>query len=1272
MTAASATSLYASIAPQFTRELPRPGLRVGYADVGGVWQLLAPSFLQRLPLRAIEWRNLVGVTQRIDQLFLHFVEMSVKNVKKELFLTCLYLVTCEDLDKYKSVVRPAVAAWIEAMTAAHIEWLVLYVPLGTRPKTAGTDAPNPVYKKIYDRLRADFAQKKNGVLAAASASSSSLLQERVCKLDALEGTSVVGKRQQQHEAQWTEVLLRLRHCIMDAFQIKCFQYEDSLRALDAKRGIAGWDFGAFFLAKERLALMYQQMCLQDDAIRHLDELDAIFVNLSATEKQAFRLTNRKSFERHDPIFTQSPLTLDLHEVQELIASNRASARLISLYCFCRQIRTLYVMGNFPQLLERASSFIEFFLTELKELVVEGTLNWHQPFLWAAGACMEVSHACELSWSGRDSEKMASDISVQAARAIPVEAMSRALGGVLYLARRLLKSVAKHIRNENDLGVPLSNRANTDAADESITWYQRLERVFLSPEWQRSGTCDIYEKCLSEVTHLASVHFSRSGRHRFAVFLAVKCAQYHFARGEFESSSKLLCAHARQSREDGWWTIFDACVRSAYRAELGLGRSTQAAVASVILSTLVQEGQDNEGMAQLMVALLACGGDGKGVVLDGNCSNLGSGPNVTMNELFRPMLAIETCQTSGSALGEGDVCVTLAIANDYSVGVRFDRVRVRFTRTTGLCKNSATNGLSHFDSPRWNEGTNVDACVENGNGKALDAKLVHETDCRSFNGTFQAESAIASGGVVENVREQNIELLLEKSDVHVNEKTSVNLVFRHAGVPMGQYTCTGTECVLAGSTFCLLPSRALSLARFEICAKESIVKVAIHGAPLLVPRPLPEVETVVVSIQASHDPVVDGVLEVRAFRQIGGRNVNSCIMQGCDEVEEGKSSSVEERGIQLIGIQLVNETKLADTKSHDGTQSNYVARHEESNSFLSIALPKLLRGDSLRYTVSLALPHTLSADSSSDVAGEDDNANRVIIQARVRYQRHRMVSSTLTTATEVRCAESTFRALQPLKEIVRLKRVGMRIFVSVALVCNRFVSIVLQEYQLRCPIQIGNHSPLVTVEHDPNAKLRGTTLHPNDRLHLAFTLACCTDFEKKAFDSYCSLQLDVKFGGDETWLKTVTVRLPLTDVEETCYQIDVLPEDRDDVQMYTGDIIEISASEPVTFQVRVHEELTKSNEATTANSRSALYLRLDESSERDWILLGKQLERFTFDPCSGSHDDDRRREFRTQKRLLATRSGLLRFPAFCLEVSGNAIPAARVYCQQSCRQVFASE
>ncbi|KAG7396884.1 Trafficking protein particle complex subunit 10 [Phytophthora boehmeriae] len=377
-------SLYASVAPQFTRELLSPGLRVGYTDEGGVWQFLAASLCQRLPLRAIEWRNLVGVTKRIEQLPLHFVERS-SSVHEDLPLACLYLVKCEDLDSYKTVVRGPLVSWVDAMSAAKVEWLVLYVPLGTRPKAAG-NAPNPVYRKIFERLRADFAHRKGAIMASTGGLA---LQERVCKIDTLEGASVVGQ-QQQHESQWTELLLRLKHCIMDAFQIKCFQYEEQLRVLDARRNAPGWDFGAFFLAKERLALMYQQMYLQDDAIRHLDELDAIFINLNKTEKEGFCGKSKNSFTSDDRIFTVSPLALNLYETQLLIASNRASARLISLYCFCRQIRTLYLMGSFPQLLQRATAFIATFLVELEEMTAENVLEWHQPFMWAVGACLEVT------------------------------------------------------------------------------------------------------------------------------------------------------------------------------------------------------------------------------------------------------------------------------------------------------------------------------------------------------------------------------------------------------------------------------------------------------------------------------------------------------------------------------------------------------------------------------------------------------------------------------------------------------------------------------------------------------------------------------------------------------------------------------------------------------------------------------------------------------------------------------------------------------------------
>ncbi|KAF1788420.1 hypothetical protein GQ600_6410 [Phytophthora cactorum] len=1149
-------SVYASVEPQFTRELLSPGLRVGYTDEGA------------LPLRAIEWRNLVGVTKRIDQLPLHFNEISVQNVKKDLPLACIYLVKCEDLDSYRSVVRPPLVAWVDAMTAAKVEWLVLYVPLGTRPKAAG-NVPNPVYRKIFDRLRADFAHRKGGPLlggAIGPASTTSALQEKVCKIDTLEGTSVLGQ-QQQHESQWTELLLRLRHCVMDAFQTKCFQYEESLRVLDAKRGSSGWDFGAFFLAKERLALMYQQMYLQDDAIRHLDELDAIFINLNETEKQAFRDGSKTSFTSQDLIFSQSPLALDLTETQQLIASNRASARLVSLYCFCRQVRTLYVMGSFPQLLTRASSFIEAFLAELKEMAAENTLDCHQPFLWAVGACMEVSYACELSWSGRDEEWTASSVSVQAAQVIPVEEMSRALG----------------------------NESSGGRID--MKWYQQLEQVFVAPKWRRSDVCEPYERCLSEVSHLASMYFSQSGRHRFAVFLGGECARYHLARGEFESASRLLRSLARQSEEDGWWMIFGACVRSICRAELALGRSTQAVAACFSMLQLAQEeqvGVSKDEMEQLMVALVASlenngtGGNTIDSVEDYN------EPRVNMGELFRPTVAVETTQSSGSALEHGDIRVTLGIANDFPAGVHLEKVRIRFTRMP----------ITH-ERPQQEEPTLASASPY----------IKEKKTSPGFSGEQPIDTTLPAGLSSDNERNQlsrSHDVEAEESDVHLDEKTGVNLVFLHSGVSVGRYTCTGIDCVLAGSTFRLLPASALALASFEIAMKESTVQVAIDGAPLLMPMPLAQVETVIVSIQANDDMVSNGTLELRVFKRASKSNQTGYTTQ-CDDEEvedEDESGGEEECGIQLI------EAKLRDESDSDASSTN---KDEEPSSMLSVALPTVPCGGFLSYVVTLAVPPTDQTDQSSEPEDENDNVSSVIIRA-----------------------SSTFRVLQPLTEMVRLKRVGARIFASVALICNPFIPVVIHDYKLVFSHKETHASvQSLTVEQDPNTKLR--------------------DFEKEASSSCCSLQLELKYG--EKWLKTVNVQLPLTEVKENATESTFYPEAK-------TWLTRLQTNEPMTFQIHVQEEVSRSNKAALADDTSILSLCLNESSERDWILVGRQLERFTLDPCSGNHGD-LRREFSTQKRLLATHLGQLRFPAFRLEVNGKTIPAARVHCQQSSRRVIVS-
>lgn len=275
------TSLYSTIEPHFTQELLTPGLRIGYHDEGGLWPFIFPSLTMRLPLRAIEWKNLVGVTQTIDRLPLHFVpDLGTESMAP---LVCINVIKCEEMDRYKSTIRPQIALWIDSMNAAKVDWMLLYVPLGTRGKAGGRTGNSNIYKKIFDKIRLDFSHKKTTSGGSASGMSggvpgsngstgtggnsvtssplpnlshlsSSLTgaigssvhgngpsADRICKIEALEGTSVVGVQQQsQHEVEWVELLIKLRKCIMEAFEMKCVQYEEEVRVLDTKvqnRGI---------------------------------------------------------------------------------------------------------------------------------------------------------------------------------------------------------------------------------------------------------------------------------------------------------------------------------------------------------------------------------------------------------------------------------------------------------------------------------------------------------------------------------------------------------------------------------------------------------------------------------------------------------------------------------------------------------------------------------------------------------------------------------------------------------------------------------------------------------------------------------------------------------------------------------------------------------------------------------------------------------------------------------------------------------------------------
>ncbi|CEG41732.1 Putative transmembrane protein [Plasmopara halstedii] len=1126
--------MYASVTPQFTRELLSPGLRVGYTDRGGVWQFLASSLSQRLPLRAIEWRNLVGVTKRIEQLPLHFVEISDKNDHSDFPLACIYVVKCEDLDFYKNTVRRDLMTWVDLMTSAKVEWLVLYVPLGTRPKGAD-NLPNGVYRKIFERLRTDFVLQKGGTFLRGTIASG---QERICKLDMLKGTSVFG-HQQQHEAQWTELLLRLRYCVMEAFERTCFEYEEKLRKLAGNRGDSNWNFGAFFQTKDQLASMYEQMYLQDDAIRHLDELEACFSDFSLCEKIAFQSNWTHTISQDDTIFTHSPLDIISTKTQELIAMNRASSQIVSLYCFCRQIRTLYVMGNFPQLLARGMEFIETFQLELQQL--KETLKWYQPFLWAVGACLEIAYACELAYSGRDNEWKGSSVSMQATQVIPVEEMARGLGNLLYLARRILRKFACFRKDieKNEFQEEISTKP----------WYQYLQHVFVCTD------TTLYDQCLLEVSHLASMYFSQSGRHRFAVFLGQECAMYHLKRGEYESASSLLRSMARQSEEDGWLMIFRACVRTICRVELALGRSTEA-VAACFNMLKFHEKDEKEEIKEFIAALVSSFQR----PLNGQ---LNEKTTVNLQSLLNPTLAVETMHSSDLMVKLGEIRVSLNLVNDFSAALHIDQIQIRFQK------------------------------------------------------------------LKEQTKDDEVTILFEENQVQINEKTNRKFVFSHSTVPLGHYSCTHVDCIIAGTQFPLLKANELIQASFEMKEKMQSLQLAIDGPHLFIPRPFASVEKVLISIQGNEEKVSNGTLEVCTLKPNSLSNEMEDLTH--DEVEE---TSEDNCILELIQVDEVTRSSNVLNQSLD---------INVTCSSMTVELPTLNRGDYLLYLLTLTLS---PFEESSEEAIQERS---LTIRASVRYHQESLDSSTFATSTQVQSLDSTFRIIPPLTSVMRFKRVNSRLFTSIALTCNPFTSITLLDYRLNWLDNQFSTTSYITLEHDPNEKMRGTQLRPSDCIYCTFTHQCGQLFDdlSQQFDSNFELEFQDEH---QTWKQTMRFEIPLKHVIGPQYQIHVHRK-HDKVQD-----IESSTTDPIMFEIRIQENMSSKQQSET------LVLCLTTRSKQDWILMGKEREilprNLQSDPRNGI------REFYIEKKFVATQIGRLRFPTFQLEMNGQLIPSSRVYCQQS--------
>lgn len=154
------------------------------------------------------------------------------------------LVTCEDLDEFKTILKPRLKLIVQSDER---EWFIVFVSKAH----PSNDQATKMAKKVYARLEADFNTKK---------------RERCCKFD-LHGPDT---------EFWDDFDSKMVDCIRNTLDRRVQFYEEEIRRLSEQRFTPIWNFCNFFILKESLAFMFEMSNLHEDSLREYDELELCY------------------------------------------------------------------------------------------------------------------------------------------------------------------------------------------------------------------------------------------------------------------------------------------------------------------------------------------------------------------------------------------------------------------------------------------------------------------------------------------------------------------------------------------------------------------------------------------------------------------------------------------------------------------------------------------------------------------------------------------------------------------------------------------------------------------------------------------------------------------------------------------------------------------------------------------------------------------------------------------------------------------------------------
>ncbi|KAL2944197.1 hypothetical protein RDABS01_032544 [Bienertia sinuspersici] len=339
-------------------------LVIAVEDVSDLWPNVKNFFEERLPFKRACLNNKTRIPVFLEKLPAEYILTTDSRLRsrfpqeqslfwfREPYATVV-LVTCEDLDEFKSILKPRVKLIVQNEEK---EWFIVFV----NRAHPSNDQATKMAKRVYAKVEVEFSSKK---------------RERCCKLD-IHGPET---------NFWEDFESKIMECIRNTLDRRVQFYEEEIRKLSEQRFMPIWNFCNFFILKESLAFMFEMAHLHEDSLREYDELELCYLETANVSGK------RREFGGMDHGDDQAALlNPGIKPLARIVQDDSFREFEFRQYLFACQAKLLFKLSRPFEVASRGYSFVISFSKALA--LYESTLPFCLREVWVITACLALLNA----------------------------------------------------------------------------------------------------------------------------------------------------------------------------------------------------------------------------------------------------------------------------------------------------------------------------------------------------------------------------------------------------------------------------------------------------------------------------------------------------------------------------------------------------------------------------------------------------------------------------------------------------------------------------------------------------------------------------------------------------------------------------------------------------------------------------------------------------------------------------------------------------------------